>query len=620
MLAMAGRSLVALGLAGVLLAGALIAQRQLPQYPPGEVRISSSPYRPHSAILHSEARLVVVEIVVRDSRGKPVAGLTKDDFELLDGGKKRDSLAFAIETTASPANAPPKQQEPPSTAAAPTVSSPATVPPQSAADGRSIALFFDDINTPPSDLARAKIAATRFLKEELAPGDRVAIFSTSTGETLGFRADTTSLIAAVRQLQSHPRASTSGIGSCPRITPYQAYQISSGDPGALQAAVMENCKCPGHDGSECLDIQDMPAYQLNSSMAGGGPAGSGGEGSQEAGNIIAEVKTQASATWLQAKLVSESTLDAIRSCVRSLETMTGKRMLLIASSGFITGELDLQEDAIVQEALRAGVVINSIDAKGVYAESTSRPLNEASDASGLHPLSMVYEARSLGERLESQDAPLARLAESTGGLFFHNNNDLNLGFYQLGVIPEVAYQLAFAPAEDGRYHKVKVELKNKSAGFVQARPGYFAPSGTSAPAPPDPAEALDRAVEGDDELNGVPGGITLQLAKTGDTSRRLTLSVYVDAGKLPFRRQKDLQLEKLIFVAALYDLEGTLIAGREAEMNLALKPETYQRLSDSGITGTLSLEAPPGFYRLRSVVQEAVQGKMMTQTKKLHID
>jgi VWFA-related protein len=618
MLAMLGRSFVALGPAGILLAGALMAPQHLPQFSPGEVRISSRPYSPRAATLHSEARLVVVEIVVRDSRGKPVKGLTKDDFELTDAGKKRESAAFAVETTASDQSSSAEASDATSAHAAASGSAPGPIPAQAASAGRSLALFFDDINTPPSDLARAKIAATRFLKEELAPGDRVAIFSASTGEALGFRADTNSLISAVHQLQSHPRASSSGSGSCPRITPYQAYQISSGDPGALQAAVMENCKCPGHDGSECMDIQSMPAYQLDSSMAGGGAVGPGG-GSQDAGNIIAEVKTQASATWLQAKLISETTFDAVRSSVRSLATMPGKRMLLIASSGFITGELEQEEDAIVQDALRGGVVINSLDAKGVYAESTGRPLNEASDASETHPLSMVYEARALGERLESQDAPLARLAESTGGLFFHNNNDLNLGFYQLGVIPDVAYQLAFPPAEDGKYHKLKVELRNKSAGFVQARPGYFAPNRARL-AQPDPAETLDRAVEGDDDSNAMDAGVTLQLAKTGENGRRLTLNIYVDSKKLPFRREKDLELEKLTFVAALYDLEGTLIAGREAEMNLALKPDSFARLADSGITGTLSLDAPPGFYRLRSVVQEGVEGKIMAQTKKLHID
>jgi len=367
----------------------------------------------------------------------------------------------------------------------------------------------------------------------------------------------------------------------------------------------------------------MAASEFPASMSGGGDV-RGGELQSSGyapglGDIVTEVKTQASATWFQAKLVSDSTFAAIRACLQSVATMPGKRMLLIASSGFVTGDLDPQEDAIVYEALRAAVVINALDAKGLYAEAPVRPLDEPSEATELHPLSMLYEARSLGERLDSQDASMARFTESTGGLFFHNNNDLNLGFYRLGVIPEVAYQLAFPPAEDGTYHKLKVKLKGKGSDFVQARPGYFAPASRSA-AQPNQADALNHAVTSDEESNAVPAGVTLRLAKTPTNGGRLTLNVHVDARRLPFQSQKDVHVERLIFVAALYDLHGTFITGKEAEMDLALKPVSYERLTNSGITAILSLEAPPGFYSLRAVVQDGVQGKITAETWKVHFE
>ncbi|MGB6804639.1 MAG: VWA domain-containing protein, partial [Candidatus Sulfotelmatobacter sp.] len=559
---------VALGLIGVVFVAVLVAQDHSLQLSPGEVHISSRPYQPETATIHSQARLVQVEIVVRDSRGKPVKGLTKDDFEVLDSGKKREMVAFSIEaiTTTDTETGKKTGTESPGSVSVPAISG----PPQPASEGRSIALFFDDVNTPVGDLARAKIAASRFVKEELSPGDRVAIFDTSAGEVVRFTSDVNLLISAVRELQSHPRASAGGIGSCPRITPYQAYRISNGDPSALQAAVLEDCQCPGHDPTQCFGIDGMPAYQLSSSMEGGGGVGAGGY-LGGANDIVAEVKTQASATWLQTKLISDSTFSAIRACLQSVSTMPGKSMLLIASSGFISGESDPQEDLIVQEALRAAVVINAIDAKGLYAETPGRPLDEPSEATKLSPLSMFYEASSLGERLESQDAAVARFTESTGGLFFRNNNDLNLGFYRLGVIPEVAYLVGFAPADDGNYHKLKVELKNKGSNFVQARPGYFAPNG-AVESQSGQSAALDRAMADPEQSHAVPAAMTLQLAKTAANGRRLSLNIHVDARSLPFQHQKDVHVERLIFVAALYDLQGTFITGKEAEMDLALKP------------------------------------------------
>jgi VWFA-related protein len=79
---------------------------------------------------------------------------------------------------------------------------------------------------------------------------------------------------------------------------------------------------------------------------------------------------------------------------------------------------------------------------------------------------------------------MATFAASTGGLFFHNNNDLDLAFRQIGVEPDVTYHLGFSPedvAADGKYHKLKVRLAVANPGVVQARPGYFAPERAAAP-------------------------------------------------------------------------------------------------------------------------------------------
>ena len=73
------------------------------------------------------------------------------------------------------------------------------------------------------------------------------------------------------------------------------------------------------------------------------------------------------------------------------------------------------------------------------------------------------------------------------------------------------------------------------------------------------------------------------------------------------------------FVAVLYAPEGGFVTGKEAVMDLSLKPESYERFLMTGITGTMSLEAPPGAYRLRIVVQEAVGGKMSATSKDVRI-
>ena len=78
------------------------------------------------------------------------------------------------------------------------------------------------------------------------------------------------------------------------------------------------------------------------------------------------------------------------------------------------------------------------------------------------------------EALERSDV-MANLAYSTGGTFFHNNNDLDEGFRRTADTPEYIYVLGFSPQKlDGKFHKLKVTLNGPEKLTVQARQGYYA--------------------------------------------------------------------------------------------------------------------------------------------------
>src|SRR5208282_1672703 len=125
-----------------------------------------------------------------------------------------------------------------------------------------------------------------------------------------------------------------------------------------------------------------------------------------------------------------------------------------------------------------------------------------------------------------------------------NNNDLDLGFHQLGLLPACTYLLGFTPSEDGKYHKIKVELKNASHDSVQVRPGYFAPSKTSSE-PTSAPEKMDALMSGRDEKADLPATISEKLgtAKTGGP--QITVQAHIDIQKLSFEQQKDRHVQKL---------------------------------------------------------------------------
>src|SRR3990170_6345538 len=59
-----------------------------------------------SATFQVEVNYVDIDAVVTDERGNFVAGLTKDDFELLDEGKPQDIDAFSLVDIPLPASRP----------------------------------------------------------------------------------------------------------------------------------------------------------------------------------------------------------------------------------------------------------------------------------------------------------------------------------------------------------------------------------------------------------------------------------------------------------------------------------------------------------------------------------
>ena len=599
-----GREIMRVGLAFII-TGAFCAAQTLS---PGEVRISGRPYHPEPS-LRSVSRLVQLEVIVRDRHGRAVPGLTKDDFTVFESGKKRDLTAFSMESftpaTVIPASAP-------KNSAAESVATQPSAPVQNPASGRWIALMFDDINTAPGDLGHARNAATRFIREAVRGGDHIAVFTTSGGKSSEFMNDANAILATIAKVQSHPRISAGGIASCPRMTPYEAYRIVNNDPTTIKAKLLEACNCSG--GTGCPTSEEaMPDSQFSNPVSISPYGGTG-----QMSLLLDGVKAQARQTWSQAQLVAQTTLDAVKDCLEQLGKMSGRRMLLLASSGFLSGTLDQEEEAIINPAVRAGVVINSLDAKGLYAEAPGLSINESMQGAELPISSIVFQIRSLGDRLDSLDSAMARFAESTGGLLFRDNNDLDLGFYQLGVMPSCIYLLGFTPAEDGKYHKIKVEMKNVGGDFLQVRPGYFAP----APGSSDqlsPAEKMDELMRGTDEKTDLPSAVSGKVEPSKSGGRQLTVQAHVDIGKLPFQEQKDRHVQKLTFVAALFDPQGNFVIGKQSDMELALKQENFEYFSKTGINGVMSLEVPPGTYRLRMVVIEAVHGAMSATSKEIQI-
>jgi VWFA-related protein len=556
------------------------------QAAPAEIRVSSHSYVPPPPHIQVEAKLVELSVAVHDWKGRAIRGLKRGDFRVYDEGKEREIAAFSEEASAGSAEAPLVTAWAPE----PGVTAPAK-PSESAPLARFVALFIDDVNAKDfaaaGDLGRTQAAARKFVSEALVPGTRIGIFTASGTVTQDFTNEAAKLSAAIAALRPHQRMSEIGMQYCPRITPYRAYEITHlHDRETIRMVVMETQ--PGF--YDCVATRD-------------------------------QVIQEAEETWRKVREISADTLSSIDRVVGFLAKTPGSRVLLMASSGFFGETLEEQQQAIIDHAIRTGVVINALDSKGLYSEAPpgTRPGDPPGGQIAKSTGWVLFETRALPDRLMVVNSAMADIAHGTGGEFFHNNNDLHAGLRQLGVPPEVTYRISFRPegvTPDGSFHKLKVKVAHSGNFDVVARPGYFAPSDKPAD---DPRAKFDKAVTTSDTVDDFPAGLAIQIGRPSASQRTLSVVVRIDLSKLDFATQDGRKKQRIAFVSALLDAQGKMVEAKEGWMDLALTQETYDRLVKTGLNAELSFQVAPGMYGLREVVEEAVAGKLSSATHSLDL-
>src|ERR1035438_2596528 len=319
--------------------------------------------------------------------------------------------------------------------------------PTAAMPQRFIGYLFDDVHVDAADLMRVRAAAERHIETQLKPTDRAAIFTTSGQGALDFTDDRDQLREALARLVPRPIARAT-FQECPDISYLQADMIvNHEDPDAIAAAATEIVIC------RHLDPQDYPA---DAKMA-------------RAGAII-----EARRVLIMGEQETQVSLAALKDAVRRMSAMPGERILVVVSPGFLTlAEHQPDEYDVIERALRANVLVNVLNARGLYTTNI--------DAS--HQVLDTRTERTkqtlLRQSEAQQEALFTEFAADTGGYYFHNNNDLAEGFRRISTTPEVYYLLGFQPQNlklDGSFHGIKVAVESKAGFTIEARRGYYAPT------------------------------------------------------------------------------------------------------------------------------------------------
>ena len=512
--------------------------------------------------------VVLVRVVVRDASGKVVSGLKKEDFQLFDNRKLQTISSFNLETpethTASAVASPGDKGY---SSSADPVAGKAVVLPQ-----RFVSMVFDDLHLSMQDATFVRDSATRFFGS-LAQSDRVSMNTTSGQFTQEFTDDHEALKKALFGIVPRPLAGN-GFHDCPDVSYYQADLIvNKADTQALDVATEDAVQC-AFNGDETMRLQ--------------------------AQNLAKTVAYRALSTGDNS---SEYAYRHLEDIVRRLASMPGQRVLVFVSPGFLQTTIRSEASELVDRAVRASIVINTIDARGLYTPDVmgdiSSPSQDTFRTAG-------YKASYRVAAQSAQDDVMAQLADGTGGTFFHNRNDVDEVMREAGAAPALSYLLSFSPQNlkiDGRFHTLKVSLTNKEKFKIQARHGYFAPRSIS-----DPAEAtteeIREALFSQEEIRDLPVELQTQFFKKDEAEARLAVLTRLDVKGIRFRKAEGRNNDKLTIVTGIFDENGNYITGGQKIIELKLRDITYERLSRSGFTVKSSFDVKPGTYLVRQVVRD----------------
>lgn len=172
---------------------------------------------------------------------------------------------------------------------------------------------------------------------------------------------------------------------------------------------------------------------------------------------------------------TDDTLRLLEGLMRTAAQLPGRKLVFVISDGFYlsdrkTGAID-RIKRVTDAAGRAGVVIYTLDARGIIGDSIDITNNKPIEPGGL------LNSGTTGEISASQDG-LNALAKDTGGQAFRNTNQPMHEWVER-VMDETSnyYLLAWKPDNEeqkrGKFKQIEISIVDRPDLKVRARTSYF---------------------------------------------------------------------------------------------------------------------------------------------------
>ena len=504
------------------------------------------------ATFRTSTQLVVEAVTVKDKDGKPVEGLTANDFRVTEDGVPQTIRFFEHQTL-------PATPEP--LAALPESITPFSRLPRNRItpdrpgdtryrDRRLLVIYFDMTAMPPPDQIRALDAAKKFIRTQMAQPDLLAMLMYEGGAVRvleDFTDDRNKLLRALQTLI---------VGEA------QGFEQADDDESAADTGAAF-----GQDDTEF--------------------------------NIFN----------------TDRQLSALQTAANMLSQVTGKKSLIYFASGLRLNGLDNQAQlhATINAALRANISFWPIDARGLVADA---PLGDATHGSpgGLGMYSGASAMAFSGSFERSQDT-LYALAADTHGKALLDYNDLASGIVRAQQAVASYYILGYYTpnaALDGKFRRIKISLREGLSASLDYRQGYYAGKRFSKFTAADKERQLEDALMLGDPITELTIAMEVNYFQLNSAEYFVPVTVKIPGRELALARKGGAEHTLIDFIGEIKDDYGTTITNVRDKVNIKLSASTAAELARRPIEYDTGFTILPGKYVIKFLARDAETGRIGT--------
>lgn len=500
----------------------------------------------------TSSQLVVETVNVKDKSGKPVIGLTAKDFTVTEDGAAQMIRFFEFQKVPEGAVA-----EPAITTGAPPLKKLPEAQITSERPGdlkyqnrRLLVLYFDMTAMPPGDQLRAVAAAQKFIRTQITPADRVALMRFEGGSV---------------RVMSDFTADRERLDSI------------------LETMVVGEAQ--GFD--ETISDDSTP----------------------DTGAAFGQDDTEFNI------FNTNRQLSALQTAAKMLGQLSEKKALLYFASGIRLNGLDnhAQLQATTNAAIRAGVQIWPVDARGLVAEA---PLGDATKGSpgGKGMYSGASALAVVNNFQQSQDS-LYALASDTGGKALLDNNDLSRGIVQAQNSVSSYYIIGYYTTNtnlDGKFRRIKIALGNGLSASLDYRQGYFAGKTFGKFTASEKERQLEDALMLGDPITELTIAMEIDYFQLNRAEYFVPVIVKIPGRELALARKGGAERTLIDFIGEIKDEYGSTIQNVRDKADIKLSGETAAKLAKEPIEYDTGFTLLPGKYKIKLLARDAETGRIGT--------